>query len=208
MVVELTAPQGRPTDEDLTRRILDATAELLYEQGYAALRIEQVARAAQCGKAAIYRRYGDKVGLVVATVRSRVALGDMPDTGNTADDLLQHALQNQRNQSDNALGLGRAMQAMFEPDVFPILWTEFFQQRREQGAQIIARAVARGELPDDVDPDVILDAIAGLTLYRQAVKGIRIDEHHYRAVIDALLSHPPRRLPAETARDTERKDHS
>ncbi len=188
---------GRPADEELTARILQVAGDLLQEHGFAALRIEHVARAAQCGKAAIYRRYRDKAELVAALIRSRVAVGEAPDTGDVRADLLAHARQNQRNQDGGGLVAGRAMQAMFEPEVFPILWDSFFRARRDQGAQIISRAIRRGELPGDVDPDVILDTIAGLTLYRQSVKGIRIDERHYRTVIDALLAHPPRRLDGD-----------
>lgn len=186
---------GRPTDEALTTRILDVCADLLEAHGYAALSVEQVAREAACGKSAIYRRYPGKPDLVAAVIRSRVTLGEPPDTGSVRDDLLAHALQNQRNQDGVSFATGRGMQAMFEPEVYPILWDSIFRQRRERGLEIIARATTRGELPDDVDADVILDAIAGLTLYRQAIKGVRVDERHFVSVIDALLTHPPRRLP-------------
>ena len=194
---------GRPTDADLTRRILEVTAELLIVEGYASLRIERVARAAQCGKAAIYRRYADKASLVAAAISVHLEVGAVPDTGALRTDLLEHAQQNQRNLDGSDLAVRRGMQAMFEPDVFPLLWDQFFRFRRDQGAQIISRALGRGELPADADPDVILDTIAGLTLYRQSVKGLRIDERHYLAVIDALIAHPPRRLAG-----AERTDHS
>ena len=84
---------------------------------------------------------------------------------------------------------------MFEPDVFPLLWESFFQHRRQQGVDIIDRAIARGQLPRDVHHDVLLDTLAGLTLYRQSVKRIHIDPRHYVDIIDALVTHPPRRLP-------------
>lgn len=192
---------GRPTDHELTTRILEIGAELLHEHGFAALNVEQVAREVGCGKAAIYRRYPGKAALVAAIIESRVTLGDPPDTGSVREDLLAHAMQNQRNQDGLGFGTGRGMQAMFEPEVYPILWDSVFRLRRDRGAAIIARGVDRGELPDDVDAGVILDTLAGLTLYRQAVKGIRIDERHFLNVIDALVAHPPRELPAEAEQD-------
>ncbi|QLD13076.1 TetR/AcrR family transcriptional regulator [Microbacterium oleivorans] len=185
---------GRPTDEDLTRRILRATGEMLGAHGYQQLSVEQVARSVGCGKTAIYRRYADKGALVAAALRSRVDIGEMPDRGDVRGDLLEHALQNQRNQ-ELSTEQSNGLRAMFEPDVFPSLWESFFQHRRLQGIDILDRAIARGELPENVDHDIVLDTIAGLTLYRQSVKRIHIDERHYVDIIDALVSHPPRRLP-------------
>ncbi|GAA2180029.1 TetR/AcrR family transcriptional regulator [Brooklawnia cerclae] len=192
---------GRPTDEELTTRILEIGADLLHEQGFAALSVGQVARDAGCGKAAIYRRYPGKAALVAAIIESRARLGEAPDTGSVREDLLAHVLQNQSNQEGLGFATGRGMQAMFEPEVYPILWDSIFRLRRERGVAIIARGVARGELPDDVDADVILDALAGLTLYRQAVKGIRVDRQHFLNVIDALLVHPPRLLTGDIEGD-------
>ncbi|MGZ0069585.1 TetR/AcrR family transcriptional regulator [Microbacterium arborescens] len=189
-----TEKPGRPTDEDLTRRILVTAAELLGAHGYQQLSVEQVAKAVGCGKTAIYRRYSDKGALVAAVLLSQVEVGAMPDHGDVRADLLEHALQNQRNQvlsPEQRNGL----RAMFEPDVFTLLWDTFFQHRRQQGIEIIDRAIARGDLPEDVDHDILLDTIAGLTLYRQSVKRIHIDERHYVDIIDALVTHPPRRLP-------------
>lgn len=184
---------GRPTDEDLTRRILEAAGGLLGERGYAALSVEKVAKAVGCGKAAIYRRYPDKGALVAAVLQSRVELGATPDTGDVRTDLLEHALQNQRNQELSPERV-HGMRAMIEPGVFPAMWEGFFKHRRAQGIEIIDRAIARGELPADVHHDILLDTIAGLTLYRQSVKRIQIDERHYVDIIDALVTRPPRRL--------------
>ena len=162
---------GRPSDEDLTRRILTAGADLLDETGYAAFRVEQLARRVECGKAAIYRRYPDKATLITAILLEEVEAGDTPDTGAVRDDLLQHAQQNQRNQQNRrAAHSSHGLLALFDPDVFPLMWEAFFRARRAQGLTIIDRAIARGELPDDVDPDIILDTIAGLTLAARALR--------------------------------------
>lgn len=194
MASATTDKQGRPTDEDLTRRILAAAADLLGTHGYQQLSVERVAKTVGCGKTAIYRRYPDKGALVAATLRAQVEVGQAPDHGDVRADLLEHALQNQRNQQLSPQQRN-GLQAMFEPDVFPALWESFFRHRRQQGVDIIDRAVARGELPADVHHDILLDTIAGLTLYRQSVKRIHLDQRHYVDIIDALVTTPPRRLP-------------
>ena len=146
---------GRPSDEDLTRRILTAGADLLDETGYAAFRVEQLARRVECGKAAIYRRYPDKATLITAILLEEVEAGDTPDTGAVRDDLLQHAQQNQRNQQNRrAAHSSHGLLALFDPDVFPLMWEAFFRARRAQGLTIIDRAIG---LPAqrwlDVDTD-------------------------------------------------------
>ncbi|MCI1017418.1 TetR/AcrR family transcriptional regulator [Microbacterium sp. C5A9] len=193
MAPETSDKTGRPTDEDLSRRILASAADLLGQRGYQALSVEQVAKAVGCGKTAIYRRYPDKAALVAAVLRAQVQVGDMPDRGSIRADLLEHVLQNQRNQEISP-EQSHGLRAMFEPDVFPTLWDTFFQHRRRQGIEIIDRAISRGELPEDVHHDILLDTIAGLTLYRQSVKRVHIDQRHYVDIIDALVSTPPRRL--------------
>ncbi|GAA4762993.1 MULTISPECIES: TetR/AcrR family transcriptional regulator [Microbacterium] len=188
---------GRPADAELTARILDAVVAELEDGGYAGLRIERVAARAGCGKTAIYRRYADRGVLAAAAIRRHLVLGEMPDTGSVVDDLLAHVEQNQANQAQNAarIGFSSVARSAFASDVFPHLWESFFAARRDQGVAILRRGAARGELSADADPDLILDALAGLTLYRQGVKGVTIAREEYRDVIAALLRLPPRRHP-------------
>ncbi|MDR6868777.1 AcrR family transcriptional regulator [Microbacterium resistens] len=180
---------GRPADEELTARILATTREMLVRDGYAGLRIDRVVREVGCGKSAVYRRYPDKAALVAAAVVDVAALGTPPDTGSVRDDLLTHALQNQSTQSESGtrtIGL-----VLFDPDVFPLIWESFLTQRRDIGIRILERGIARGELPEDAALDIILDTVAGLTLYHQTVKGHHLTPDDYRGVIDALIRTPP-----------------
>lgn len=190
-------PRGRPEDATVTRRILAATLELVAQNGYSGLRIEHVAKRAGCGRPAIYRRYGNKADLVATAALSVLDLGENPDTGNLVDDLVEHALVNQKNQMHPGLkhSPGPGLLAMFEPEVFALLWERFFSLRHEQGMAIIARGAARGEVDRDVDADVLLDTIAGLTLYRSTIKQAEVSAAHYRDVIVALVAKPPLRQP-------------
>ncbi|MBS1906715.1 MAG: TetR/AcrR family transcriptional regulator [Actinobacteria bacterium] len=185
---------GRPTDEELTARILAETREQLLRDGYAGLKIDRIVRAVGCGKSAVYRRYTDKAALVTAAIVHVTILGDVPDTGSVRDDLLVHAQQNQETQSGSLSGtIGLVL---FDPDVFPLVWEQFLVHRRDAGRLILDRAIARGELPADTAKDIILDTVAGLTLYHQTVKGRALSPDDYRGVIDALIRTPPRRTAA------------
>src|SRR5262249_7192709 len=61
---------GRPRDPEADRAILQATIELLSEEGYEGLSIESVAARAGVGKTTIYRRWPSKEPLVVDAIKA------------------------------------------------------------------------------------------------------------------------------------------
>ena len=79
---------GRPRSEEAHQAILNATVELLAEQGYSALTVEGVASRAGVGKATIYRRWPSKLPLVVEAFGQLPAFEDV-DTGSLEEDLVQ-----------------------------------------------------------------------------------------------------------------------
>ncbi|MEO1168055.1 MAG: TetR/AcrR family transcriptional regulator [Pseudomonadota bacterium] len=75
------ARAGRPTDERKTEAIIDAAREAFFGEGYSAASIERIAEHAGVSKVTIYKRFGDKAGLLEALVRRQAqnmttAIGD------------------------------------------------------------------------------------------------------------------------------------
>lgn len=67
--MQLTAPETAPLRADAARnraRLLEAAARLVEEQGVAKLTMEGVACAAAVGKGTVFRRFGDRTGLLMA----------------------------------------------------------------------------------------------------------------------------------------------
>src|SRR6266542_3078878 len=62
---------GRPRSERAHEAILEATLDLLLEEGFTRMSIEAVATRAGVGKATIYRRWPSKADLVVEAVACR-----------------------------------------------------------------------------------------------------------------------------------------
>ncbi len=200
-VMNNTQVSGRPQDAQLTGKILDETLRMLRIHGYPSLRIEQVAAAVGCSKASIYRRWATRAELAADALRKHSELGEIPDTGNVVEDLVEHAWQNAQNQkpTNDAMDTGHTLwAAIVEPEVRTHVWANFLGVRREMGLRIVSRAVGRGELPLETDGDIILDMLAGLTLYRGSVRNISINKSDYQQIVAALVASPPLKPGAKT----------
>lgn len=186
---------GRQPDAELTQRILDETSRVLSEGGYSRLRIEQVAAAVGCGKAAIYRRWSSRAELAVDALCSRIEIGERLHSGDVAKDLVAHAWQNVKNQTDSG-GQGPALSVWaltVDPEVRDHFWSRFGKIRRAMGREIIADGVARGQLPADVDDDAILDLLAGFVFYRGSMRNQPVKLADIRSLVSSIVADPPRR---------------
>lgn len=190
---QMTSPSrgpGRPTDQELTSRIVRSTLVLLAERGYDGLRIEHVASRARCGKSAIYRRYRDKPDLVASVMVAELDLGEMPDTGDLVEDLFEHVNTNRRNQRR---AQGHLIVSALQPEVFNLIYDRFFAIRARRGLDLVERGVRRGDITADVDPAILIDLIAGLVLLRETLKGLTMGDAQFRSIIEGLVANPPRR---------------
>lgn len=167
------------------------------------LRIEKVAALVGCGKAAIYRRWPTKPELVAAAILDGTVVGTTPDSGDVVEDLLEHAWQHVRNFHPEADRFNHAatqnngfLLAMFNMDVIPLVSEQYMVHRHAMGEEILARAVSRREIRDDLDHDLIIDTLAGFTLFRMTVKpDVRAQSEEslrgsYRRLIRSLLRMP------------------
>jgi AcrR family transcriptional regulator len=190
--------KGRPLDTDLTQRVLSVVRSQLEVHGFANLSVEKVASAVGCGKTAIYRRWPTKPELVAAAILDNSEIGEMPDSGDVVEDLVEHAwqnLENLRRSKDKAENNGLLL-AMFNIDVVPIISESFMQPRHAMAREILARGVAQGQVNTDLDHDLIIDSLAGLTLFRTTLKPgarARTEEEFrasYRNLVRSLLGSP------------------
>lgn len=178
--------RGRSMDAALTERILTETLEQLTRDGYAKLRIERIAAAVGCGKSTIYRRWPDKGLLVAETLASHLSAPEDVNTGDVVEDLARFAHQQSGRLNDEKGARSGVWSAMFEDDVRSHLWQLNFSRRREVGRAIITRGIDSGQIREDTDPDMLLDAISGFAIYRQAFRNLSIDLEHERRIVARL----------------------
>jgi len=131
--------------------ILRTTLELLAECGYDQLTIDAVAARARCSKATIYRRWPGKAALVMTAVRRHAGqpATAAPDTGSLRSDLLA-ALEIMRSSlsgQDAALVLGLLIAMHRDQELAAEVRVQVLNAKREVFGAVIARAIARGEVP-------------------------------------------------------------
>ncbi|MBJ7329437.1 MAG: TetR/AcrR family transcriptional regulator [Solirubrobacteraceae bacterium] len=157
--------------------VLQATMEQLLASGYEELSIGEIADAAGVHRTTIYRRWANKPELVLAAIKEiSAAMITVPDTGTVTGDLRQMA-------GDIATALSapevtrflRSMVALSD-DAAAEYRHGFWEDRRERTGVIIDRAVARGELPVDVDGSAVLELVIAPIWFRLLVSSAPIED--------------------------------
>lgn len=176
------ARRGRPRDQDLDGRVIRIAGELLLADGYAGLSTDAVAERAGVAKTTLYRRWPTKDHLAVAVV-TRLQEGDeITDTGDIRRDLAAYmekiaaALNRMRAAGRPAPGrsagaVGELVAAAARHDDIAELEHRMYARRNALAHALIDRARDRGELRADVDPEVLLDQLAGALYYRVLITG-------------------------------------
>ncbi len=183
-----TPLRGRPRSADRTPAILAAVIELIDEDGYDRLTIQEVADRAGVGLATIYRRWPTKQDLVVEALRAKSV--DLPDTGDTRADLLTiFTLMAKAFEGSGAqLVPGCLAVAREEPEILQALRDNALCGLRDHLRMLIAREV--GE--DDPDLDLRVDFGPGVLLQRTMLLGESMDDPEVLArLVDVALRPGP-----------------
>lgn len=186
------APLGRPRDPAVDDAALAAAVRLIVEQGYSGLTMERIAEHAGVSKAALYRRWPNKVELVVdaiaATAQRTLAV---PDTGRVRDDieaLLAHASRERHADAVTHDALTAAVGS--DPELAERCRRTLVQGMVAAFAVVVGRAVDRGELPADTDVEILSTVVPAMMLYRRQTTGRRPDPGYVLRVVEQVFRHP------------------
>ena len=199
-------PPGRPRDARADGAIIEATLQTLAATGFTGLSMEAVATRAKVGKATLYRRWSTKNSLVADALATLVETAEPVDTGSLRDDLVAW-LNTVRRHNLHSLS-GRIMPRLLaEKDAHPELFETYRQgviePFRVQLVKVLARGIATGQLPTDLDTELVADMLVGPVVYRQLtsghneVSGTRIGQVVDIVLGGVLLAAAPS-APAET----------
>jgi AcrR family transcriptional regulator len=173
----VVARGGRPRSKEREREILAAALHALVTEGFDAMTIEGVAAAAGAGKATVYRRWHNKIDLVIDAIREQVAMSaEIVDTGDIAADMRSFLRQLQC----DLLGPNGALLAAFmaerlrHPALAEAFEVQYKSHKRAQLRRLVRRAVMRGDLPPDTDIELLAGVGPALMLHEFVQRGGRL----------------------------------
>ena len=184
--------RGRPRSESAKAAILAAAASILRELGLREMTIDTVAARAGVSKATIYRWWDSKAELALDTMLAEALhLLPLPDTGSLAGDVRARARATVRAFRSPTLGPVFASligEAQADPDFAIAFRDRVIRPLRDASREIFKRAIARGEVAEDVPVEVALDLLVSPAYYRLLLRTGPLDVRFADQVADLLLT--------------------
>ena len=170
-----TRPPGRPRDPSIDEALARAVITLL-QDGVPANEITmvQVAEAAGISRTSLYRRHERIEDVLAAALDSvRAPIPDV-DTGSLRGDLT--ALYETASGAMASTPLARELTVrriglgLHNPAFRATTWDRHVSRRRSPMVRAIQRALDRGEIPRDTDPEIVVDLLNGVGYYQLIVR--------------------------------------
>jgi len=152
--------------------IMDAAIRLLADGGLTAFTTDRLAAEARVSKTTIYRRWADKKAIFRAVLDRWGARAEVEDLGDFLVELDQWYADRQ----------AKYNQAGFRPEVAAHdleVGEAMYADRRASWTtmrEVLARAIERGEIDDDIDVDHLEQFFLGPIYYRALVDGQELDD--------------------------------
>lgn len=168
---------ARPRSSEARQKMLDAATELALDVGIRAFTVDELARRSGVAKTTIYRHFPSKNELIITALDGVTPIPEVPDTGNLHDDLvifLGNVLPIFASAKLRALFLDIFAAATFDEEL-AALQSSMMNGRGEALMTIVARARERGEMPPELDHDVVVELIEGPLIFRSLTNPSRLD---------------------------------
>jgi AcrR family transcriptional regulator len=171
--------------------VLEATLDLLAEEGAEGCTIEAIAGRSGVAKTTIYRHWPSRAALVIDAVRGLMDDPvEAPDTGDVRGDVavLLTSLAD-RLRTGHLADVAPALVAAVDADPqLAELMDVYVSGRREPMRVVLRRAIERGQLPADADVELVADAFAGPLFYCRLVARRPASPEYVRALVDLVFA--------------------
>jgi AcrR family transcriptional regulator len=155
---------GRPRNEEVRTKIIEAALALLEEGGYAKVTCDGIALRAGCGKSTIYRWWPNKAAVVINAFVESVS----PELPNEKLNCLRDYVTGHLHRFTRMLmgRNGRILAAVIaaaqdDEEVAEAFLSHWLRPRRAVSRQILGEYQNEGQLPKDCDIEIVLDAMYG-----------------------------------------------
>jgi AcrR family transcriptional regulator len=183
--------RGRRPAEQVRAEILTAAGNLLLAEGMAGFTVEKVAARAGASRMTVYKWWPSRGALALDgyfwVVAPTLAF---PDTGDIVADLADQLTALVHLLRDTPAGRVISQliaQAQTDPDLAAAYRERYSRPRRALAVEALARAVERGQLRADIDPEVVIDQLWGACYHRLLIPDQPLDERFVRALVDNLI---------------------
>lgn len=161
--------RGRPRDPEADGRILAAASSLILLRGFESMTVDEVASNAGVGKATVYRRWSRKEDLAVAAME-QLYRDEMPspDTGSIRGDL-QAMVTSVLTFVNSPAGIDYVRTTIKESmrdDRIATLYREASHRAEGSAIAVFERAIARGEVREDLHRDAAVQFLGSLVAMR------------------------------------------
>lgn len=182
---------GRPRSDKARQAILASTLELLEEVGFASLCIETIADRAGVSKATVYRWWKNKAEVVVEAFLSTVGSELLFDSGEPVQAALRNQMLRLAKIFNGSMGTVIASvigAGQSQPEMLKAFRYGWIEPRRKDARRLIRQQMHRGNVRNDVSPDIILDLLYGAFYFRLLVRKGSIDKAFVESIADIVLS--------------------
>jgi AcrR family transcriptional regulator len=175
----------------VTKAITEAVLVEWAEHGYARLSMEAVAKRAGVGKSALYRRWPSKQEMAMAVISEfSVAHAAIADTGSLRGDLrgaLDGVLSWLTDPRFSRILPDLVAETARNRELGDFVKSMIGTPRRELSAEMLRRAVDRGELRADLDLELVLDLLAAPIYWRLSVRASDAEPDYLDKLTDLLV---------------------
>lgn len=168
---------GRPREEGLDERIVDATLELVDAGDRVTL--ARVVDLSGASRAAIYRRWSSLAELMAAALDRGREYGEIPLEGDLRENLrraLFDGVDSMRRGYSDQRFRQRLHLALTDRALQKAYWRAHVSRRRVAMHRALQAGVDRGVLRADLDIDASIDLINGVFYYQYVVRGASMAE--------------------------------
>jgi AcrR family transcriptional regulator len=183
--------RGRRPAAEVRSDVLEAAGKLLFEEGMGGFGFERVATLAGASKVTLYKWWPSKGALALEAyfhaVEQTLAF---PDTGEIEADLTAQV------RSFIALLAGPAGrvigeligQAQTDPELASAFRERYSGPRRALAVEVLSRARERGQIRDEVDPEVVIDQLWGAGYHRLLIPDQPLTEEFASSLVRNVMA--------------------
>lgn len=174
---------------DREQEILEAALEVLAEVGYDRLTMDAVAAAARASKATLYRRWNNKVSLIIEALACARDNTELPDTGSLRDDLhsLFCGMEGLLDRRTVRMFASVITAISVDPEFAAAFRRDVVGPKMAMSQQVWQRARDRGEIAAEIDIALLEPALVGIVMHRVLVLGETPDPTLVTRVIDQII---------------------